>query len=96
MLGLLNQLMIVGELWTAGASHAGDSFSLSLWPTRGYGGPPTHNMGLGFVEGNGENRFGWEFVDGNGENRFGWEEPDRPLVPLTSTDHDVPYPAGCR
>jgi hypothetical protein len=24
------------------------------------------------------------------------EEPDRPLVPLTSTDHDVPYPAGCR
>ena len=21
---------------------------------------------------------------------------DRPLVPLTSTDHDVPYPAGCR
>ena len=29
-LGLLNQLMIVGELWTAGASHAGDSFSLSL------------------------------------------------------------------
>jgi hypothetical protein len=36
------------------------------------------------------------FVDGNGENRFGSEEPDRPLVPLTSTDHDVPYPAGCR
>jgi hypothetical protein len=30
VLGLLNQLMIVGELWTAGASHAGDSFSLSL------------------------------------------------------------------
>ena len=30
MLGLLNQLMTVGELWTAGASHAGDSFSLSL------------------------------------------------------------------
>ena len=29
------------------------------------------------------------FVDGNGENRFG-EEPDRPLVLLTSTDHDVP------
>jgi hypothetical protein len=38
----------------------------------------------------------WRFVDGNGENRFGSEEPDRPLVPLTSTDHDVPYPAGCR
>ena len=30
VLGLLNQLMTVGELWTAGASHAGDSFSLSL------------------------------------------------------------------
>ena len=30
MLGLLNQLRIVGELWTAGASHVGDSFSLSL------------------------------------------------------------------
>jgi hypothetical protein len=30
VLGLLNQLMIVGELWTTGASHAGDSFSLSL------------------------------------------------------------------
>ena len=29
-MGLLNQLMIVGELWTEGASHAGDSFSLSL------------------------------------------------------------------
>jgi hypothetical protein len=36
------------------------------------------------------------FVDGNGENRFGSEEPDRSLVPLTSTDHDVPYSAGCR
>ncbi len=46
VLGLLNQLMIVGERWTVGASHAGDSFSLSLWPTRGYGGPPTHNMGF--------------------------------------------------
>ena len=46
VLGLLNQLMIVGERWTAGASHAGDSFSLSLWPTRGYGVPPTHNMGF--------------------------------------------------
>ena len=30
VLGLLNQLMIVGELWTEGSSHAGDSFSLSL------------------------------------------------------------------
>ena len=30
VLGILNQLMIVGERWTAGASHAGDSFSLSL------------------------------------------------------------------
>ena len=29
----------IWELWTAGASHAGDSFSLSLWPTRGYWGP---------------------------------------------------------
>ena len=29
-MGLLKQLMIFGELWTAGASHAGDSFSLSL------------------------------------------------------------------
>jgi hypothetical protein len=46
VLGFLNQLMIVGELWTAGASHAGDSFSLSLSPTRGYGVPPTHNMGF--------------------------------------------------
>jgi len=36
------------------------------------------------------------FVNGNGENRFGSEEPGRPLVPLTSTDHAVPYPAGCR
>ena len=24
------------------------------------------------------------------------EGPDRPLVLLKSTDHDVPYPAGCR
>jgi hypothetical protein len=38
----------------------------------------------------------WRFVDGNGENRFGSEELDRPLVLLTSTDHDVPYPAGCQ
>ena len=45
-MGLLKQLMIFGELWSAGASHAGDSFSLSLWPTRGYGGPPIHNMGF--------------------------------------------------
>ena len=30
VLGLLNQLMIVGELWTAGASNAGDSFSPSV------------------------------------------------------------------
>ncbi len=34
MIGLLKQfmivIMIVGELWTTGASHAGDSFSLSL------------------------------------------------------------------
>jgi hypothetical protein len=45
-MGLLKQLMIFGELWTSGASHAGDSFSLSLWPTRGYGDPPIHNMGF--------------------------------------------------
>jgi hypothetical protein len=45
-MGLLKQLMIFGELWNAGASHAGDSFSLSLWPTRGYGGPPIQNMGF--------------------------------------------------
>ena len=32
------------ETWTAGASHAGGSFSLGLW---GYWGPPIHNMGFG-------------------------------------------------
>jgi hypothetical protein len=45
-MGLLKQIMIFGELWTAGASHAGDSFSLSLYPTRGYWDPPIHNMGF--------------------------------------------------
>jgi len=49
-MGLVKQLMIFGELWTVGASHAGDSFSLSLWPTRGYGGPPIHNMGAPIPE----------------------------------------------
>ena len=31
-----------------------------------------------------------------GSRRSAEEGEGRPLVPLTSTDHDVPYPAGCR
>jgi hypothetical protein len=32
----------------------------------------------------------------NGSRRSAEDGEGRPLVPLTSTDHDVPYPAGCR
>ena len=36
----------IWENWTTGASHSDDSFSLGLLPTRGYWGPPIHNMGF--------------------------------------------------
>jgi hypothetical protein len=32
----------------------------------------------------------------NGSSRSAEEGQGLPLVPLTSTDHDVPYPDGCR
>jgi hypothetical protein len=35
------------------------------------------------------------FVGKNGSSRSAEEGQGRPLVPMTSTDHDVPYPAGC-
>jgi hypothetical protein len=43
--GALQTTHDIWENWAAGASHAGDSFSLGLQATRGYWGPPIHNMG---------------------------------------------------
>jgi len=45
--GALQTAHDIWENWAAGASHAGDSFSLGLQPTRGYWGPPIHCSRLG-------------------------------------------------
>jgi len=44
--GALQTAHDIWENWTTGASHSDDSFSLGLLPTRGYWGPPIHNMGF--------------------------------------------------